>query len=94
MEDKSNSDGSINDYKFLCFDGKFRYLWVDTGRYSNFKRGWWDENLKPIKVRDNRPIMDPPIALPENINEMIKLSENYLLDFLMQESIGIILEGR
>lgn len=75
LEDKSNSDGSINDYKFLCFDGKFRYLWVDTGRYSNFKRGWWDENLKPIKVRDNRPIMDPPIALPENINEMIKLSE-------------------
>lgn len=81
LEDKSNADGSINDYKFLCFDGKFRYLWVDTGRYSDFKRGWWDENLKPIKVHDNRPLMAPPIALPENIQEMITLSEKLAAGF-------------
>lgn len=81
LEDKSNADGSINDYKFLCFDGKFRYLWVDTGRYSDFKRGWWDENLNPIKVHDNRPLMDPPIDLPENIQEMISLSEKLAAGF-------------
>lgn len=81
LEDTSNSDGSINDYKFLCFDGKFRYLWVDTGRYSEFRRGWWDENLRPIKVHDNRPLMDSPIALPDNIQEMIALSEKLASGF-------------
>lgn len=81
LEDKSNADGSINDYKFLCFGGKFRYLWVDTGRYSDFKRGWWDENLNIIKVHDNRPMMDPPISLPENIQEMIELSEKLASGF-------------
>lgn len=81
LEDKNNADGSINDYKFLCFDGKFRYLWVDTGRYSDFKRGWWDENLSFRKIHDNRPLMDPPIALPDNIQEMITLSEKLAAGF-------------
>lgn len=45
LQDDSNTDGSIDDYKFLCYDGKFRYLWIDKDRYSAHKRGFWDENL-------------------------------------------------
>lgn len=77
LEDKSNADGSIDDYKFLCFDGKFRYLWVDKDRFSSHKRGFWDENLKFLDgVKSDWPTFpDGGIPLPENIQEMVEASE-------------------
>ena len=32
----------LQDYKFLCFDGKPYYCWVDIDRYSNHKRNVYD----------------------------------------------------
>ncbi len=77
LEDDANADGSIDDYKFLCFDGKFRYLWVDKDRFSHHKRGFWDENLQFLQgVYSDWPTFDGNgIDLPENIHEMIELSE-------------------
>jgi len=78
LESNENKDGSIDDYKFLCFDGKFRYLWIDKNRYSNHKRGFWDEyyNFLP-HVRTDMPTFsekDIPI-LPSNIREMQLIAE-------------------
>ena len=59
LEDESNADGSIDDYKFLCFDGNFL-----EGVYSDwptFEKGG--------------------IPLPENIQEMIELSEKLAKGF-------------
>lgn len=76
LESDENSDGSIDDYKFLCYNGKFRYLWVDKDRYSNHKRGFWDEKLNFLTgVYSDHPTFDKPIKLPENIQEMIAVSE-------------------
>ena len=51
LEDDRNDDGSIDDYKMMCFNGKFKSLWIDKGRYSNHHRGFWDENLRFLKSR-------------------------------------------
>ena len=76
LEDDSNADGSIDDYKFLCYDGKFRYLWVDKNRYSCHRRGFWNENLEFLYgVRSDIPTFDEPPALPDNTDEMIRLAE-------------------
>ena len=83
LEDKSNADGSIDDYKFLCFDGKFRFLWVDQDRFSGHKRGFWDENLNFLEgVYSDWPTFGKGgIPLPENIQEMIELSEKLAKGF-------------
>ena len=76
LESKENADGSIDDYKFLCYDGKFRFLWIDKNRYSNHKRGFWNEKLEFLEgVYSDHPTFDHAIPLPENIQEMIEVAE-------------------
>lgn len=80
--DDSNLDGSIDDYKFMCFDGKCRCIWVDKGRYSSHKRGFWDENLNYLNGYSSEyPPLETPIQLPENIGDMIKIAEKLSEDF-------------
>lgn len=43
MEDSS---GNLTDYKFLCFDDKPEFVWVDFDRFSNHKRNVYDMNWK------------------------------------------------
>lgn len=35
-------NGDLPDYKFLCFDGKPAFCWVDMDRYSDHKRNIYD----------------------------------------------------
>lgn len=76
LESDENKDGSIDDYKFLCFDGKFHYLWVDKNRNSNHKRGFWNNELHFLHdVKSDHPTFDKDIPLPANIHEMISIAE-------------------
>lgn len=82
LESKENEDGSIDDYKFLCYDGKFRYLWIDKNRYSNHKRGFWNEKLDFLpNTFSDHPTFEEAIPLPENINEMICVAEKLAKGF-------------
>lgn len=83
LEDPNSTDGSIDDYKFLCFNGKFKYLWIDKNRYSDHRRGFWDENLNFLpQIISDHPTFDVPPTLPDNIQEMIDLSERLSSKFL------------
>ena len=76
LKDSNRKDGSIDDYKFLCYGGKFHYLWVDKDRYSNHHRGFWDQDLHFLHgVESDHPTFVNPPALPENITEMIGIAE-------------------
>lgn len=83
LEDDRNADGSIDDYKFLCYQGKFHYLWVDKNRYSNYVRAFWDRNLNflsGVYSWETKPATKEP-ELPENIEEMVKIAEKLSSDF-------------
>ena len=82
LEDDSNADGSVEDYKMMCFNGKFKSLWIDKNRYSDHHRGFWDENLNflPNVKSDHETFVNPP-SLPNNIGEMIKIAEKLSEDF-------------
>ena len=83
LDDDRNADGSIDDYKFLCYHGKFHYLWVDKNRYSNHVRAFWDKDLKflpGVHSWETKPAEKEP-ELPDNIREMIKISEKLSEDF-------------
>lgn len=82
LVDPDNEDGSIDDYKFLCYDGVFRFLWVDKCRYANHKRGFWDRELNFLyNVSSDHPTFDEPPALPHNISEMIVVAERLATGF-------------
>jgi len=83
LEDDRNADGSIDDYKFLCYQGKFHYLWVDKNRYSNHVRAFWDKDLKflpGVHSWETKPSPTEP-KLPDNIKEMVKIAEQLAADF-------------
>lgn len=95
LEDPSSKDGSIEDYKFLCFDGKFRYLWVDKNRYSNHRRGFWNESLQFLPdVKSDHPTFDVAPQLPSNIQEMICVAEQLSADFPFARVDLYNIEGR
>lgn len=82
LEDDNNDDGSVEDYKLMCFNGRFCYLWVDKNRYSDHHRGFWDKDLTflPNVLSDHDTFAVPP-ALPDNIGEMVSIAEKLSEDF-------------
>lgn len=82
LNDPLSPDGSIDDFKFMCFNGKFKVLWVDKGRFSDHRRGFWNSKLEfmPNIVSDHPTFSIEP-HLPTNINEMIGLAEKLSEDF-------------
>lgn len=79
---ENDIEEGLDDYKFLCYNGKFRYLWIDKGRYSNHRRGFWDENLKFLDyVNSDHPSFNDEPELPSNILSMITVAEKLASDF-------------
>ena len=74
--------GELQDYKFLCFDGKPYFVWVDMGRYSDHTRNVYDLewNLQPWK-QERYGLYKEAIPKPKNFELMIdlvkKLSEGF-----------------
>lgn len=68
--------GELQDYKFICFDGKPYFCWVDLGRYSgNHTRTVFDMdwNLQPW-TQEHYGISTEPIEKPKNFEKMVELA--------------------
>lgn len=81
LEDNRNSNGQIDDYKFLCYHGVFRYLWIDKDRYTCHKRGYWDEHLNYLEGCGDYPTLEKEPVLPGNIDEMIDIAQKLSAPF-------------
>ena len=81
MEDDSNPDGSISDYKFLCFDGEPEYIIYDCDRFIGHKRNIYDVNWNNLKIGSDCPQMNREIAKPENLSEMLEIARELSKDF-------------
>lgn len=79
---ENDSESGLDDYKFLCYNGKFRYLWVDHARYTGHRRGFWNQNLDFLSnIKSDHPTFEKEPQLPTNISEMIKIAEKLAADF-------------
>ncbi|WHE86209.1 ATP-grasp fold amidoligase family protein [Lachnoanaerobaculum gingivalis] len=67
--------GELQDYKFLCFDGKPCFCWVDLGRYSKHTRTVFDMNwkLQPW-TQASYGIANYDIPKPKNFDMMIDIA--------------------
>ena len=77
--DKNNE---LNDYKFLCFDGKVEFFWIDFDRNSNHKRNVYDLNwnLQPWTQR-NYGNYTGNIIKPKNFDKMVKIASKLCQGF-------------
>lgn len=81
LEDSSTPDGSINDYKFLCFNGKPEYIVLDVDRFTNHKRNIYDTHWNDLHIVSDCLCADGVYAPPENLSEMLHIAEQLSKDF-------------
>ena len=81
LEDDSQKDNSICDYKFMCFNGKPEYIVYDVDRFTNHKRNIYDTNWKNLNVASDCPCSENKIAPPENLDKMLEIAKVLSEDF-------------
>lgn len=64
----------LPDYKFMCFNSKPCYVWVDTGRFLEHKRTVFDLNFSPtdFKLHTYPPV--DSIKKPNVFKEMLEIT--------------------
>ena len=72
LEDAS---GELRDYKFFCFNGEVKYLYVATDRQSGDLRfNYFDSDFNLLDMWQSHPRSDYPIAKPKVFDEMKRLA--------------------
>ena len=72
-----DSDG-INDYKFFCFNGKVKLLFIATDRVNEneeTKFDFYDENFNHLPIKNGHPNALVPPSKPLNFEKMKELAE-------------------
>ena len=75
MED--DRDKELRDYKFFCFDGKVKLLFIATERSnknSETKFDFFDTEYNHLNIRNGHPNSDKPVEKPQNFEKMKELS--------------------
>lgn len=71
-----------DDYKFFCFDGNVRSLFVATGRGSGDTRfDFYDETFEHMPFLNGHPNADIAPTRPATFGKMVELSERLSLGF-------------
>lgn len=73
MEDET---GELRDYKFFCFDGEVKALYIASDRTKNVetKFDFFDENFNHLPFTNGHPNADVPPSKPICFEEMKKLA--------------------
>ena len=68
---------NIIDYKFMCFNGKVKYIFTCTERFSNegLKVTWFDTKWIKQNFERHYPASTKKIKKPKNLGKMIKIAE-------------------
>ena len=74
MEDEH---GELRDYKFFCFNGKCRMLFVATERQTREEPffNFFDEKYQPLPFRQGHPVNPVIPAKPDGFDEMVRIAE-------------------
>lgn len=73
MEEKGSN--TLKDYKFFCFDGKVKMLFVATDRPQDTRFDFFDRNFNHLPFRQGHPLASRPIEKPKCFEEMILIAE-------------------
>jgi hypothetical protein len=82
IEKNMGTSEKMLDYKFLCFNGKVEFCWIDFDRFTNHKRNVYNLNWELQKWNQfNYGNLIDSVEKPKNFEEMVmiasKLSEGF-----------------
>ena len=78
----SCKDGSLNDYKFYCFDGRVEFIEVDFDRFSNHKMNFYNKNWELQSFNKGKyGNYYGDCRKPLNLDKMIEIAEILSKDF-------------
>ena len=69
-----NEHEDLLDYKFLCFNGEVKAIWVDMDRSTQHTRNIYDVDWNLLPWRQALPNYDGVIQKPTNLDAMIKIA--------------------
>ena len=81
MEDES---GELIDYKFFCFNGKVKAMFIGTDRFTKGEKtkfDFFDENFNHLPFINGYPNATRPVKRPVSFDKMKELSEVLSKDF-------------
>ena len=81
LDDPDNPYGGINDYKFLCFGGRCRYIVLDVARSTNHRRNIYDAQWNDLHVSTDHGTVEEPVERPERLDDMIEIAERLSAEF-------------
>lgn len=74
LEDRAH--GSLNDYKFFCFDGVPKAMFIASDRGSgSTKFDYFDMSFNHLKIQQHYPNAEVLPEKPKKFDEMIKLAQ-------------------
>ncbi len=74
-------DKNLLDYKFICFNGQPYFVWIDTDRFIDHKRIFYDLNWNRQSFGLQYPIDSRDYSKPENLDNMIDFAKALSHDF-------------
>ena len=66
---------NLKDYKLYVFNGKVEFIHVDTDRFLNHQRCFFDRNWNSLNIQHKFPMETREISPPASLNLMIKAAE-------------------
>jgi len=73
LEDDSSNE--LPDYKFFCFDGEIKALFIATERQSgDVKFDYFDADFNHLDIVQHHPMSDRTIPKPDNFEEMKEIA--------------------
>ena len=81
IEEYVAMDDDLPDYKFMCFSGEVKYVWVDTGRFVSHRRTLFDLNYQkmPFNINTYPDVVDK--EKPKNFEKMVEIAQVLCEDF-------------
>ena len=83
-----NKDGSLNDYKFYCFNGNPHFIQVDVDRYTGHSRAyysldWQKLDFFMVKNTKKKKILpyEEELKRPESLADMVEVARALSSDF-------------
>ena len=70
MEDADHPGKSVEDYKFFCFDGVPKIMFIATDRATDCRFDFYDMDFNHLDIENLHPHADKPIAKPQMFEEM------------------------
>lgn len=71
----------LMDYRIFCYKGKAKLICIDVGKYSSYKRVFYDSDWIKQDFSLHYPLYKGDLEKPENLNEMLTVAEKLSVDF-------------